>query len=148
MKSKNEIEPKIKPLVQSLNNIGILTTFSSCQGHFEPEDQELMDRNHADVRFDPKKSVSEQEIDLFLTYLMTEFNNRHSFAPVGLRAYKLFTPCFEENNIEVDAIYIIELIPFDRFDTGDEKRKYIDIAIPQAVKIVDEWKKLMSGKNS
>lgn len=136
---KFEIEEKIKPLVDALNETGILATFSSCEGHFGLHEQELQDRNHADVRFDLLESISEPKLELFLTYLMTEFNNKHSFTPVELTAYKYYIPTMGFDELRIDASYMIKIEPFDRFESPEKKRKDVDMAILQASVIVKEW---------
>jgi hypothetical protein len=51
-KTKPFIEPLILPLVNAINQTGLFTTFSSCEGHFAPGEQTIDDRNRADVRFE------------------------------------------------------------------------------------------------
>lgn len=133
------IEPKIKPLVDALNNNGICYTFSSCQGHYEDEEQEFMDRNHADVRFDLCDNISLEAVEHFLTFLITEFQNRHSCTPISLTAHKLYAPT---EDYSLDFVYVIELTPFDRFESSKTKREITDIAILQTTQIVNDYKKL------
>ena len=40
----NAIEPRIRPLVSVLNATGLVTTFSSCEGHFGRVDKESLQR--------------------------------------------------------------------------------------------------------
>jgi len=138
---KFEIEEKIRPLVDALNETGVLTTFSSCEGHFSLYEQELQDRNYADVRFDLLESISESKLELFLTYLMTEFNNKHSFTPVQLTAFKYYIPTMGSDELKIDASYMIKIEPFDRFDSPEIKRSNVDVAILQATELVKDWQK-------
>lgn len=133
-----QIESKIKPLVDAINNTKICLTTSSCQGHYTKKDQKFIDRNKSDVRFHPYNGTSVVTIEHFITYLITEFYNRHSFAPINLNGYKLYLP---DNNYEPDFVYIIELSPFDRHDNPSKKRKETNKAILQATDIVDEYTK-------
>ena len=134
-----EIEPRIRPLVDALNATGILETFSSCEGHFGEREQELTDRNRADVRFDPAPGVSEATIEFFLSYLITEFIEESGIHPVSISAHKLYTPYDKEVGPEVDAVYVLELSPFDRFDPPEQVRKDIDAGIASATRVVAAW---------
>lgn len=139
MRKIDPIEPKILPLVEAINSSGIVKTFSSCQGHYDEIDQETMDRNHADVRFDPLPNILDIEVERFITFMVTEFNNDFTFVPTLLRGYKLFTP---NNKYETDAVYVIELTPFERMDNPKIKRKDTDEGILNAVTIVQKFKKM------
>lgn len=132
-----KIEEKILPLVAALNDTGILYTCSSCQGHFEESDQELQDRNKADVRFDPADNISLDEIEKFINYIFVEFNERESFSPISMRPYKLYIP--HQEGEEADFVFVIELEPFDRFDAPLKKRVAIDNAINVLTVIVREY---------
>ena len=48
------IEERIKPLVDALNSIGYIRTFSSCEGHYEIYDSHSFnnDREYAEVMFE------------------------------------------------------------------------------------------------
>lgn len=75
------IEPRILPLVKAINETKLFRTFSSCEGYYNEDDQDqYMDRNRADVRFDPISDTTLETTEHFITYLMTEFNNRHGFS--------------------------------------------------------------------
>ena len=126
----NAIEPKIRPLVDALNRPGLVRTFSSCEGHFGPEEQTLVDRNHAEVRFVPAKGVSVAEVEKLLAYVLPRFKSRHGILPVIVTAYKLYTPIDDE---AVEETFVLEMRPFNRFDQPDRKRADIDRAIEQVV---------------
>ncbi|MCX6215943.1 hypothetical protein [Spirosoma sp.] len=125
-----DIEPRIRPLVDALNKTGLVRTFSSCEGHFSPGEQTLVDRNHAEVRFVPADGVAEQDIESLLASLLTRFKARHGLLPVKVTAYKLYTP-IDAN--EVEETFVIELKPFNRFDSPDRKRDDVDRAIEQVI---------------
>lgn len=84
-----EIEPKILPLVDALNTTGMLQTFSSCAGHFSDARH---GRHIADVRFYANEDTPNEKIEHFLTRIVTDFNDLHSFSPVTIFASKNFTP--------------------------------------------------------
>lgn len=124
-----EIEPKILPLVQALNSTGLVSTFSSCEGHFD-EFNRFTDHNKADVRFDPEDNISDHDIEKFISYIITRFSNLHSFSPVIATAHKLYAPIGPEENKEIDFVYVFQLIPFDQGDSPANKRHYIDCLNP------------------
>lgn len=135
------IEPKILPLVNAINNLGIVKTFSSCEGHYNKEEQRMMNRNKADVRFNALDNISLDTVEHFIVYLMTEFNFQHSFGPITLTGYKLYLPTTHpEKKYEVDYTFIVKIEPFDRFDESGTKRKETDVAILQATKLVNQYK--------
>ncbi len=131
----NPIEPKILPLVEAINQLGLFKTFSSCEGHYLTNDQ-YMDRKHADVRFDPLPATSLEQTEHFLTFLITEFNNEHSFCPIMLSAHKLYSP---NNEYKSDFCFVIRFDPFDLFDKPMDKRTATDKAIKQATLIVQKY---------
>jgi len=129
----DDIEPKIRPLVDALNKTGLVRTFSSCEGHFSPTEQTLVDRNHAEVRFIHADGVTMEEVEKLLATLLTRFKSRHGLIPVKLTAYKLYTPIDDE---AVDETFVLELQPFNRFDLPDRKRADTDRAIEQVIKLI------------
>ena len=130
-----DIEPKIRPLVDALNKTERVLTFSSCEGHFLPTEQTLADRNHAYVRFVPAEGVSAETVEKLLSFLLTRFKRQHGLIPVNVTAHKLYTPIDET----IDETFVLELRPFNRFDPPDHKRSDIDRAIEQVVQFVIAW---------
>ena len=130
----DSIEPGILPLVTALNRTGLVQTFSSCEGHFGPDEQRLRDRNHAEVRFLPLSAIASSAIEHWLGTLLTRFKTHHGLMPVTVTGYKLFTPTGET----VDETYVIELRPFNRFDPPAAKRADIDRAVRQLVRYVEQ----------
>lgn len=119
-----------------MNHTGLVETFSSCEGHFAPEEQRLRDRNHAEVRFLPAPgtlSGSETSLNYWLGTLLARFKAQHSLMPVTVIGYKLFTPIGEAT---VDETYVLELRPFNRFDPPATKRADIDRAVLQLALLV------------
>ena len=128
----NEIEPNIKPLVDALNATGLVRTFSSCEGHYHPDDQKLVDRNHAYVRFLPAADVSAGEVEEALGQWLIDYKKKHGLMPVRVIGYVLFTPIDDD----IDRTYVIELHPFNRFDTADRKRSDTDWAVERLVRVL------------
>ncbi|WP_018619897.1 hypothetical protein [Spirosoma luteum] len=129
------IEPEIRPLVDALNQTGLVRTFSSCQGHFGPDEQTLVDRNQAEIRFVPADGVPTESVEKLLASLLTRFKRQHGILPVTLKGYKLYTPIEEET---VDETFVLELCPFNRFDPPDRKRADTNRAIGQVVLLLSE----------
>ncbi len=127
-----EIEPRIRPLTDALNQTGLLRTFSSCEGHFEPHEQRLTDRNHAYVQFVPVAGINHETVEAWLGSLLIRVKEKHGLLPVTVVGYKRYTPV--EDAIEVT--FVLELRPFNRFDPPAQKRADIDRAIEQVRKLV------------
>ncbi len=135
----DEIEPRIRPLVDALNQTGLVQTFSSCEGHYVPGriDQPTpfpAGRQHAEVRFIPAPNVSLTQVEALLTAVLTRFKTRHGLLPVRVLAYKLYTPLDDET---VDETFVLELRPFNRFDAPDRQRSDTDRAVEQVVRILE-----------
>ena len=130
----NDIEPRIRPLVDALNASGLVSTFSSCEGHFDPSEQTLVDRSMAFVRFVSAEGVSAGQVELLITYLLTRFKARHGLVPINLTGYKLYTPLTDE---AIEETFVLELRPFNRFDSPDRKRVDIDRAVAQVVALLN-----------
>ncbi len=126
------IEPKILPLVEALNKTGLVQTFSSCEGHFAPDEQQLRDRNHAEVRFLPAPGVTAKQVETALGEWLVGFKTKHGIFPVQVIGYQLFTPVDEA----AEVTFVLELRPFNRFDSPATKRSDTDRAIEQLQKVV------------
>ncbi|GAB3782001.1 hypothetical protein GCM10028818_36970 [Spirosoma horti] len=130
----NELEPEIRPLVDALNKTGLIQTFSSCQGHYRPDEQTLVDRNHAEIRFVPADGIAVDQVEQWLATVLTRFRTRHGLIPINVTAYKLYTPIDEET---VDETFVLALTPFNRFDPPDRKRADTDRAITQVLQLLE-----------
>jgi len=130
------LEPRIRPLVDALNATGIVQTFSSCEGHFRPDEQTLVDRNHAEVRFVPTAGATIVAVETLLAYVLTRFKNHHGILPVTARGYRLYTPIDED---AVEETFVLELRLFNRFESPDQKRNDVDRAIGQTVQLLTAW---------
>lgn len=128
----NEIEPHIKPLVDALNATGLVRTFSSCEGHYGPDEQKLVDRNHAYVRFLPVAGVSYERVEEALGQWLINYKKKHGLMPVRVIGYTLFTPIDDD----IDRTCVIELHPFNRFDPASRKRSDTDWAVERLVSVI------------
>ena len=129
-----DIEPRIRPLTDALNQTGLLRTFSSCEGHFDPHEQTLVDRNHAYVQFVPASGISPKGIETWLGSLLIRFKEKHGLLPVAVLGYKRYTPV--EGAIE--ETFVLALRPFNRFDSPAQKRADVDRAIEQVRKLLGD----------
>ena len=145
MKNKNPvIEPSILPLVIAISQTGLFTTFSSCEGHFEPNQQTINDRNRADVRFERRKGVSEKRANGFLYFLVNQYPL--GLIRAGLSVYKIYTPFHPLNT--ADYVYVIQIAPFDRFDTPQHKRAETDEGIDMLLSIITKYQEKKKIKGS
>ena len=126
------IEPKILPLVDALNATGIVRTFSSCEGHYDPADQTIRDRNHAEVRFVPAAGHAAQDVEQWLGGVLVRFKKKHGVMPMQETGYKLFTP-FDD---DIGQTFVLELKPFNRFEPPHTKRADTDQAILRLVQVL------------
>jgi hypothetical protein len=131
----DDIEPRIRSLVDAVNATGIARTFSSCEGHYAPNEQTLVDRNRAEIRFVPAIDKSAEEVEQLLTYLLTAFKRQYGILPIHLTGYKLYTPI---DDTSVEETFVLELRPFNRFDPPDRKRADTDRGIEQVVRLLQK----------
>lgn len=127
-----DLEPNIHPLVEALNQTGRLRTFSSCEGHYTPEEQPFQDRNYAYVKFIPAPGVTEQAVERWLGTLLIQFKIRHGYLPVHLTGYKLYTPTDDV----IETSFTLSLTPFNRFDRPETKRTDTNRAIEQVIALL------------
>lgn len=128
-----EIEPRIRPLSDALNQTGLLRTFSSCEGHFDPHEQTLTDRNHAYVQFVPADGIPHETVETWLGNLLIRVKEKHGLLPVTVVAHKRYTPVEDA----IEETFVLELRPFNRFDPPAQKRADIDRAIEQVRVLTD-----------
>lgn len=145
MENKNpDIEPRILPLVIAINQTGLFTTFSSCEGHFEPNQQTIDDRNRADVRFERRKGVGEKRANDFLYFLVNEYPL--GLIRAGLSVYKIYAPYHPLNT--ANYVYVIKIEPYDRFDTPERKRAETDEGIDMLLSIIHKYQNMRKKKGS
>ena len=138
------IEYRILPLVNAINQTGLFRTISSCQGHFAPGEQTINDRNRADVRFERRKGVSEKRANGFLYFLVNQYPL--GLIRAGLSVYKIYTPFHPLNT--ADYVYVIQIAPFDRFDTPQHKRAETDEGIDMLLSIITKYQEKKKIKGS
>ena len=143
-KTKPFIEPLILPLVNAINQTGLFTTFSSCEGHFRPGEQTIDDRNRADVRFERKKGISEKIANAFLYFLVNQYPL--GLIRAGLSVYKIYTPFHPLNT--ADYVYVIQIAPYDRFDTPEHKRAETDEGVDMLLGIITKYQEKEKIKGS
>lgn len=143
-KIKPFIEPRILPLVNVINQTGLFTIFSSCEGHFEPNQQTIDDRNRADVRFERRKGVSEKRANDFLYFLVNEYPL--GLIRAGLSVCKVYAPYHSLKT--VDYVYVVQIEPYDRFDTPERKRAETDEGIDMLLSIIHKYQKMRKKKGS
>jgi hypothetical protein len=130
----DDIEPGIRPLVQVLNQTGVVVTFSSCEGHYEPIDPTARDRRHAEVRFLPAPGILADTVEQFMGQLLVGFKEKHGILPIQLIGYKLFTPT---DVGQLDTTFVLELRPFLRLDPPAIQRADTNRAVWQVVRLID-----------
>lgn len=129
----DELEPGIRPLVDALNATGLVQTFASCEGHYGPGEQTMVDRNLAYARFMPAEGVSVEQVETALGRWLVTYKKKHGLLPVRVIGYKLFTPVDDD----IDVTFVIELHPFNRFDSPDQQRTDTDRAVTQVAKGIE-----------
>jgi hypothetical protein len=129
------IEYRILPLVNAINQTELFRTISSCQGHFTPGEQTIDDRNRADVRFKRRKGISEKRANDFLYFLVNQYPL--GLIRAGLSVYKIYTPFHPLNS--ADYAYVIQIEPYDRFDTPEHKRAETDEGIDMLLGIITKY---------
>lgn len=129
------IEPGIQPLVNAINYTCLFKTFSSCEGHFEANDQTIDDRTKAAVRFELLKKSSLKNAEQFIHYVIEEFGN--GILPCCLRAYKLYVPKVPGQK---HFVFVIEIIPVNRFNSPGIKRQITDRGIKRTVRIIKRYR--------
>jgi hypothetical protein len=138
------IEYRILSLVNAINQTGLFTTFSSCEGHFAPGEQTIDDRNRADVRFKRRKGISEKRANDFLYFLVNQYPL--GLIRAGLSVYKIYTPFHPLNT--ADYVYVIQIAPYDRFDTPEHKRVETDEGIDMLLGIITKYQEKKKIKGS
>jgi len=133
MGKKSEIEPKIKPLVEILNDVPYIKTKDSCEGHFESGDKR---KHKAFVRFDVHAAY-ESELSVLLKKILSDMQPA-MWQVKGqlLKRYQVI-----EKTLETD--YKLEIIPFgyDSVGPSDNKdnRENTDLGIRVAIDSVKKY---------
>ena len=141
MSSKFEIDDRIKSLVDILNQVPYIRTFSSCEAHYELED---IQDHRANVIFHVEKG-KESEFEGLAALILKETVNDWNDASVEIfkrYSVEIFKRYFVRPGDEhLDHNYEIIIKPFPRKMSLEEKRQYTDEAIK---KVVDTVRKYLS----
>jgi hypothetical protein len=129
------IEPSVLPLVKALNDTGIVSTFSSCEGHYG-DTTEVMDREKAEVRFDAEEDIEENQVEKMIRYIISEYAKSPEQWKCSLIATKYYIPQIEDDGTDDDHCFILSIKPFNRFDKDAKKRSDTDICIIKIAEIV------------
>jgi hypothetical protein len=134
MKNHDEIEPKIKPLVEILNQIPYISTNQSCEGHYDSLDY---DEYRAYVGFNVKDEKC------FMNLLEMIIKGTYESAESVVAVNKTFYPSFN-GGIKINEQWFIEIKPFNHVpghmeQTREEKRKSTDEMIKKIAGIVGEY---------
>ena len=134
-KREFKIEPRIKPLVDVLNKVDYIKTFSSCEGHYSDENSYGMDkREYAEVMFnvqDEKKFEGLARLILEKTVYdwpdaITDINKRYYVVP---------------GNSSLNYNWRVTITPFKENGSNDKKRQITDKFIQRITSIVENYVK-------
>lgn len=117
-------------IVASMNNTQIVKTSNKMTT--EPD----LDSLKVIVRFDILDGIESSKVDHFITYLMTEFNRRHSFCPVCLVGYMKYLP---NDTYELKQTYWFEVYPFDMEKEKTKILNDLQLCVPQIVAVIDNY---------
>ena len=133
------IEPRIHPLVDALNATGLVTTFSSCEGHFGETGREAStDRSKAEVGFELNDGVSEAELEKLFGHLIGNHVNSPLMWKAILLIVKAFMPS-DESDYVADHVFAIEIRAFNPHESDDVKRANVDLVIDQTVQSIQQY---------
>jgi len=135
----DEIEPRIRPLVEALNGTGLFTTFSSCEGHFEAGD-DLAGKGRAAVCFHALKDVTEARVEEFFTEILAAYLNSLGEWGAGLSVMKIYVPN-AERAVPLEYFYAFEIRPFNPRASSEAKRKAVDDLIREISRRVRDHSK-------
>lgn len=145
------IEPLILPLVDALNETGLLETFSSCQGHFgeEEEPDTLNDRTKADVRAYLRDGASEKDVEeLILHVLSDHMDDSMKWGAVLSISKQYIADPREEGVLQpLDYYFLFTLQPFDRGAPDTEKRQVVSTLIAETTSSVKQHTKTRQQKS-
>jgi len=133
------IEPRIRPLVDAINDMGLAVTFSSCEGHFgEDLPVGFNDREMADVCFELKEGTSEAELEKLFGHVIGRHVNSSLMWKATLRVHKEYVPGDKSDYIP-GHVFVFLIRPFDPDVSARTKRKNVDLVIKQTVDSIKEY---------
>lgn len=127
-----EIEERIKPLTEILNEVGFISTFSSCEGHYDSKD---VNRHQASVQFHINGGNEKNFKDIATLILSQTVPHWHE---TSVEIYKRFYVLPDETELKTD--YSINIRPFPkRGMRSKEKRRCTDEAITRIISAVRSY---------
>jgi hypothetical protein len=125
-----EIEEKIKPLVEVLNKIPYIRTFSSCEGHFTSRDER---RHRAFVSFEISDG-DEPKLEQLTKFILSKSIKYWTEAEVKIHKEWYAMP----HPTEIRTLYQLVITPLECYETtATEKRQNTDNAIQRVVALVN-----------
>jgi hypothetical protein len=144
------IEPLIRPLVDALNDTGLMETFSSCQGHFgeDHDPDNINDRTKANVRAYFLPDVPEDKVEHLICWVLSDHMDDPVKWDARLTVAKEYIADPRENGVlqPLDAILVFELSPFDRTVSDPTKRNVVNKLIERTTASVREYIKQQATK--
>lgn len=144
------IEPRIRPLVDALNETHLIETFSSCQGHFgEPQSpDDFTDRTKAHVRAYFLPEVPEGDVEDLILRILSDYMDDSTKWEAHLTISKQYIADPRENGVSqaLDAILVVELWPFNPNTSALEKRRAVDRLIEETTVSVRAYGKARANR--
>ncbi len=132
---KNRIEERIRPLVEALNDIPYISTFSSCEGHFSLEDIDHNDKAY--IRFRLDESRKEEFEILKKNVLISTAEDCWDYSIV------FYQRCHFVPYIGINVDYLLEIEAFSFTFNGKmndvEKRRVTDDGIIKVTEIIRDY---------
>lgn len=125
-----EIEPGIRALVDALNATGLLETVTSCEGHYgqRREDGDCTDRQQANVGFELRPGISEQQLVRFFGKVLADYVQNPVQWEATFEITKKYVPDLTGNG-EVDETFFFTIRPFDPSASDLKRRNGTDTAL-------------------
>jgi len=135
--AKMKIEKKIKSLVDILNEVHFINTYSSCEGHYKSVNP---DDHRANVLFDIKEGYENALEEMIASVLS---RTAMYWSETTIRMMKSFYVMPEHRKLR--HFYELYIRPFNQDSSPREKRDNTDKAIKL---VVDAVKKYIEGQNA
>jgi hypothetical protein len=124
------IEPGIRPLVDALNETGLLETFSSCEGHFGEENStgDFSDRTKAEVRAYVRNGVAEGDVEQLVLHVLSDHMDGNLKWEASLHVWKEYIADPRDDNLTqpLDSFFVFTICPFDPQGSDTLKRHVVD----------------------
>lgn len=131
-KREFKIDEKIKPLVDALNSIDYIKTFSSCQGHFDFDDER---KDNANIMFSVKNE-DKQKMEGLTKIILNETCADWPEALVEIYNRYYCIPAKEG----MHESWILKITPNKSSCMhASQKRLYTDNEIQKIIKIIEDY---------